>query len=342
MRGAGVRLGAYARRGIYCHLDCPRAVLARDGIVQLGVRGRRVKAIEEGGSARGVSGVNVKSDDHCKLRYGPYNTPWLEIGTEVMCELRGLVQIADYSEGRIPWPRARKRANTGKLCRKGRTLGPLILAWDLVRAVRLESSRAVAYWWGVSRLRVTQWRKCLGTPKWNPGSWSLVNDCLTTARTPANFAKAKRTRLAHRSELIPRPWLAEEEKLLGTAPDPHIAVRLGRSRGAITHRRRRLGIPGFGFQAVKAQGALCTIDAPGLRRLRKSRQLTLKELSAKSGIFVTYLLRREKGTLKWIKPDELERLSTALKCPAQQLVLGKYDESPQTPAARDESSRLAS
>jgi hypothetical protein len=272
-----------------------------------------------------VKGLDVKEEDRFKLRYGPYHTPQLKLGKIVMCKLRGRVQVADYSDARIPWPRARKRANTGKWCRKGRTLGPLILAWDLVRAVQRESNQAVAYWWGVSTLRVTQWRKCLGTPRLNPGSKSLIDDCLTTAHTPAHYAKAKRTRLSHRSELDPRPWLPEEEKLLGTAPDRTIAARLGRSPAAVNHRRQRLGFPGFGFTALKEQGQLYTINARRLREVRKSRHLTLKQLSAQCGINVMYLCRREKGTLKWIKPDELERLSDALQCQGQQLVLGKYD-----------------
>ena len=46
------------------------------------------------------------------------------------------------------------------------------------------------------------------------------------------------------------PWTTAEEALLGTAPDPVIAKRLGRTRIAITQRREVLGIAAFRLGSI--------------------------------------------------------------------------------------------
>src|SRR5207245_88941 len=42
-----------------------------------------------------------------------------------------------------------------------------------------------------------------------------------------------------------KPWLPEDEKVLGTRPDSQIAALLGRNRHQVVARRLRLGIPNF-------------------------------------------------------------------------------------------------
>jgi hypothetical protein len=48
---------------------------------------------------------------------------------------------------------------------------------------------------------------------------------------------------------IPNPsgngWTAEELALLGTAPDAEVAAEIGRTEGAVTLKRCKLGIPTF-------------------------------------------------------------------------------------------------
>src|SRR5207249_500934 len=69
--------------------------------------------------------------------------------------------VGGMSDGRIPWPRAQS---------SGR---PLILCGDLIKAVQCESSYAIMYHFGVGSSVVTRWRKALGVPPINEGSWSL-------------------------------------------------------------------------------------------------------------------------------------------------------------------------
>jgi hypothetical protein len=60
----------------------------------------------------------------------------------------------------------------------------------------------------------------------------------------ANAVRVKWTKLG-----IPNPsgpgWMAEELALLGTAPDAEVAAEIGRTEGAVTLKRCRLGIPTF-------------------------------------------------------------------------------------------------
>ena len=88
-----------------------------------------------------------------KLRFGPYAAPRFRYGATVVDEARGEVVVVALSAGRIPWP-------LGRL--QGRSPRGLILYRDLARAVKLEASQAVAYWWGVSAFTVWKWRKSLG------------------------------------------------------------------------------------------------------------------------------------------------------------------------------------
>jgi hypothetical protein len=69
-----------------------------------------------------------------KLRYGPYRAPAFRIGALLRDRSGGKVRVLGLTAARVPWP-VTKRAS-------------LILRGDLIRAVRLESNQAVAYWWG--------------------------------------------------------------------------------------------------------------------------------------------------------------------------------------------------
>ncbi len=100
-----------------------------------------------------------------QLQFGPYNPPKLKIGDWILDENRGMVQVVGISNGRIPWP-----VVTSVLNKRARSLA---LYGDLVRAVHNESGAAIRHWWGVSLTGVTTWRKALGVPRSNPGSYEL-------------------------------------------------------------------------------------------------------------------------------------------------------------------------
>jgi hypothetical protein len=105
-------------------------------------------------------------DDRVKLLRGPYRAPRLRVGDHAACRLRGEVVVTSWTDAPIPWPRCRAFGTHGGG-------SGLLLAGDLVKAVRQESAAAVMHWWGVTSGVVWRWRKALGV-KTNEGSRRLT------------------------------------------------------------------------------------------------------------------------------------------------------------------------
>jgi hypothetical protein len=165
--------------------------------------------------------VSDHAEERTRLLHGPYAAPACRVGDVLTCERYGESVVAEMSAGSIPWP----------VCRApGRPR--LILCGDLARAVRVESEAAVAHWWGVDKATVCKWRRVLGVPKSNAGSRRLYARGMRKNMTPAVRTVAGK-----------RPWLPEEDALLGTMTDREVARRLGRTKAAVTARRERKGIP---------------------------------------------------------------------------------------------------
>ncbi len=88
----------------------------------------------------------------------PYAAPRCKIGAPLADRIRGDVPVDGITDAPVPWPFTRYRG-------AGVTRSPhpiLILTGDLERAVRTESSLAVAHHWGVAKSTVYHWRKALG------------------------------------------------------------------------------------------------------------------------------------------------------------------------------------
>ena len=110
----------------------------------------------------------MKTKDRVQLRFGPYKSPNIPMGTITLCESRDTdVIVIGYSDARIPWPIGRRPRLGAK---------SLIVYGELARAVKNESCLAVAYWFGVSPQTVTVWRRNLGVPATNPGTSALRSD----------------------------------------------------------------------------------------------------------------------------------------------------------------------
>jgi hypothetical protein len=93
-------------------------------------------------------------------RAGPYHAPNVNVGKTLHDEMRGDIEVEGFTEAPIPWPAADYRRGRGI----ERGLLP-ILCGDLVRAVCEEDELTVAYYWGVTRYMVEQWKQAIAGSK---------------------------------------------------------------------------------------------------------------------------------------------------------------------------------
>ena len=94
---------------------------------------------------------------------GHYRTPRCKPGQVFPCVVHGDCEVTGITDAPIPWPFARARGNVRQL----------LVSGDLERAIRTESQKAVAYYWGVSIWQVTDWRRALRVERMNPGTARL-------------------------------------------------------------------------------------------------------------------------------------------------------------------------
>jgi hypothetical protein len=187
--------------------------------------------------------------DRHRLVHGPYHPPAVRRGDRAVCLFRdGEVVITGWSDARISWPRCRALGTHGGG-------SGLLVDEELARAVRLESSVALQFWFGVSGAAVWHWRQALGVEKLNEGSARLRGEMnrelgagLRGKKLPADEVERRR-RTALELGLRPRPghingrpWTRKEKALLGTMPDGELAARIGRTAEAVRIMRGRLGI----------------------------------------------------------------------------------------------------
>jgi hypothetical protein len=179
--------------------------------------------------------------DKVQLLHGPYISPRLKRGDRATCLLRdSTVVITGLSSGRIQWLRCRALDTHGGG-------SELLLAGDLVRAVKNESAAAVMHWWGVTEGVVWRWRKALDAPGLKPEGSRLLRNRLNREQGGAPKGKPAPGRPG-RLQPVPnshkrRFWTDAEVALLGTILDNEVAVRTGRTLTAIYQKRFALGIP---------------------------------------------------------------------------------------------------
>jgi hypothetical protein len=197
----------------------------------------------------------MNAKDRVRLLSGPYKTPRLKKGDRATCLVRDCdVVVVGYSKGRIAWPRCRAlhlRGGSG-----------ILVEEELARAVRHESAAAVRYWWGVCGTTIVWWRKALGATRTScEGSRRLIQANAElggeafkergfTEEEIQGFRELERKHNSRRNFLaVPAGglpvWTEEEIALLGTAPDPEIARKIGRGLKGVRSKRLNLGIPPF-------------------------------------------------------------------------------------------------
>lgn len=179
--------------------------------------------------------------------HGKYKTPRFRMGSVLTCEYRDCdVVVVGYSDGRIPWPRGRKRGLG--------TRGGFIVYGDLKKAIRTESNQAVAYWFGVTVAVVSHWRRALGVRFTNAGTRKL--------------------RQAHTSE----DWFKEVQRE-GTAraQDPEV-----KQRRAASNRGRKL--PPSHVQAI-SRGKVAAMTPETRAKISAARKESAKRKAAHGQIF---------------------------------------------------------
>src|SRR6266850_77833 len=212
--------------------------------------------------------VHLKAEERYRLLYGPYEAPLVKRGFLVDA-IRGKVRFGTFSNGLIPWPKAKRQGKSGS--------GGFILCGDLLLALEKEAAPAISHHWGVSRSTVGNWRRALELKGRTAGAQRLVNLGVEFARLPesrkkiADAARGRTLSRAHKSKLMasidlgwkerfearraecrrtgrfPKatksdPWIPEEEKLLPKLPTPELVRVLGRTASSIRARRLFLDI----------------------------------------------------------------------------------------------------
>lgn len=260
----------------------------------------------------------MKDEERYRLLFGPYQSPQVQVGDQVIDEVRGEVTITTWSKGRIPWP-----------CLRTEGRSAFVLYNDLARAIRQESSLAIQYWWGVGPATVHRWRKALGVLSATEGTRLLHQGWLPEKITASSAALGQRkgaslegrAKLAqkvrargyyHRSQRI---WQPEEEALLGTMPDPAVAVKLGRSLKSVAMWRRRLNIPAFSARQDRGNNRkTVSLAADKLKAQRLKLRLSQKDVAARAGVNPAHLSQMETGFWRRTRPETLQRLAQALEC----------------------------
>jgi len=166
----------------------------------------------------------MNARERLRLLFGPYRAPPLKKGERAWCLYRDAsVVVTTWSDAPTPWPRCYLAEG------RARAHG-LLVDEELARAIKNESAAAVGHWWGVSRNTVRRWRGALGVGRLdNAGSRRLVYAAVQSNMDARPYAA--------------RLWTEAEMRLVGALPDAEVARRTGRTRNAVTVKRRKLGRP---------------------------------------------------------------------------------------------------
>jgi hypothetical protein len=218
--------------------------------------------------------------ERTKLLFGPYQVPRLKRGDQAVCLYRDTdVVILGMSSGCIPWPRCRPVGGHG-------TGHGLLIDEELARAIRNEAAAAVAYWWGVTTVTVTNWRRALGvTRTGNPGTHRLIRSAIgDLLKTRHGSGPAPGARVGPDGPK-PRPlavWSNEELALLGVVSDSEVSRRTGRSMRGVHHARKKLGVPALvegpkglhqrAWTAAEDRVVRTRTAAEAVQRLNRSRR----------------------------------------------------------------------
>ena len=250
---------------------------------------------------------------------GPYFAPPVKIGDEVECAHYGLVRVVGWSEGPLPWPQCHIQ-------------GPrsLILFEDLARAVAVESCRAVALAWGVSRFSVHKWRKSLGVERANAGTsarWrGNIKSVISPAQNQAGLeraharttrVKAEATRRA-RGTTGKRIWTEEQIAWMGQLTDAEIASRAGCDQRTVEKERHRRAIPRL--PPSQYTTGFAQVDTARLRARLVELGINQVQLAQRYGCTFPVINAIHQGKKTRVTDETLNKLARALECQPDDLL----------------------
>lgn len=158
------------------------------------------------------------------LLKGPYASPNVCIGDAVTCAIRGRVEVrAWHDKGSIAIPLGGVKG----------TRWSMVVSNDLLKALHVESSLAICFYWHISEPTVARWRRSLGIDSRATESFLKTMSQVGTVNGRAEGV-AERLR-----KMNTRPWSAEELALLSKFSTAEVAALTERSREAVEHARAR-------------------------------------------------------------------------------------------------------
>lgn len=205
---------------------------------------------------------------------GTYNPPVVRIGQRVFCRVRHKwCRVTGFTDAPICWPRGQPLKQRGG--------GGVVVNATLERAIRTESAESLEHFFGVTGGVVWRWRKAFGIPRaGTPGSAARIAE--SSAKGAAAMKSKewtteeldRRAKLSKRLGLKPTGrwavggWTDEQRALLGTDDDKVIAVRVGRTQGAVRAQRAVLRIKVFRNKRLSAATA-ARADSPSPSSTRR-------------------------------------------------------------------------
>lgn len=155
---------------------------------------------------------------------GPYTSPSLRIGDTVTCAIRGSVEVKGWHDkGSIAIPRG---GSIGIRC-------GLVVCDDLLKALYVETSRAICFYWNIAEPTVARWRMALGI-------YSRATEGYVGTMSQVGLVNGRAEGVAERlRSMNARPWTPKELALLTTFSTAEVAALTDRSREAVEHARAR-------------------------------------------------------------------------------------------------------
>lgn len=159
---------------------------------------------------------------------GPYTSPNVKIGNAIVCAVRGAVEVRGWHDkGAIGVPLGGVKG----------TRWSIVVSHDLLRALYVETSIAIQWYWAVSEPTVANWRRALGIESRGTAGFtkavSQVGTAMGTAPGMAERLYAMNT----------NPWTSEELRMLPFVSTAEMIRLTGRSRESVEHARSHYGLP---------------------------------------------------------------------------------------------------